>query len=303
MEKSIYRPNINNLTQASKKLKKLINLEFKKSFRSHKPIAFLLSGGIDSSIIAKMAKKLKKKIKFFSFKSKSDNYDETKNINLLKKKLKLKHQYISSNKKQNYDILSGFISDFGFPLMSSTYLAYGSLCKKISAENYKVLVSGNGGDEMFSGYYAHHMSYLLSIKNKSYFNKKYNEWKNNTKPFVRLNVLKNLDEYRKVLKSNNPTFYENNEFNKFFNKKINYSFFKNKIFSKDCFINHLNKDLFEDSIPAQLHSIDNVSMYFSIESRAPYLSKDFFDFRNKLNKNLLIKKAKKLLQDRYQSKL
>ena len=44
-------------------------------------------------------------------------------------------------------------------------------------------------------------------------------------------------------------------------------------------------------------------MYFSIESRAPYLSKDFFDFRNKLNKNLLIKKgvAKYILRNSFKT--
>ena len=89
----------------------------------------------------------------------------------------MNHKFITSNKSNNFKMLKNFIANFGFPLMSSTYLAYGSLCKEISKDNYKVIISGNGGDEMFSGYYAHHMSYLLSIKNKSYFKKKFNLWK------------------------------------------------------------------------------------------------------------------------------
>ena len=63
--------------------------------------------------------------------------------------------------------------------------------------------------------------------------------------------------------------------------------------------------MFEDSIPAQIHSIDNISMYFSIESRAPYLSKNLFDLRNKFNKNLLIRYgiAKYVLRDAFKNEV
>jgi len=303
--KSKYKPKINDISKASKTLKKIVNLEFKKSFRSDKPIAFLLSGGIDSSIISFISNKNQKNIKFYSFKSENKNYDESKNIDLLKKKFRFKHKYIVQDKKNNFQMLENFIDDFGFPLMSSTYLAYGNLCKKISEENFKVLISGNGGDEIFSGYYAHHMSYLLSIEKKPYFKKKYNEWEKNTKPFIRMDILKDLKKFKKILKSKNPTFHENEDYEKYFKKKLNIKNIKNKTYSDDYFINHLNKDLFEDSIPAQLHSIDNISMYYSIESRAPYLSRNFFDLRNKINKNLLINKgmAKYVLRDAFKNDL
>ncbi len=302
---SNYKPEINDVSKASKTLKKLVSLEFKKSFRSDKPIAFLLSGGIDSSIIAFISNKNHKNIKFYSLKSKNKNYDETKNIDLLQKKFKFKHSYIIQDKKKNYQMLKNFINNFGFPLMSSTYLAYGNLCKKISEDKFKVLISGNGGDEVFSGYYSHHMSYLLSIKNKHYFKKKHNEWEKNTKPFIRMNILKDLKKFKKVLKSKNPTFHENDNYKKYFKKKLNIKNIKNKIYSEDYFINHLNKDLFEDSIPAQLHSIDNISMFYSIESRAPYLSRNLFNLRNKINKNLLINKgmAKYVLRDAFKNNI
>ena len=91
-----------------------------------------------------------------------------------------------------------------------------------------------------------------------------------------------------MAKGKNPTFHESSEYLKFFKKEIRSKNLKNKNYSQDQFINHLDRDLFEDSIPAQLHSIDNISMYYSIESRAPYLSKNLFDLRNETNKNLLI---------------
>ena len=303
--KSKYKPKLNNLLNATTKLKKVIKSEFKKSFRSDVPVAFLLSGGIDSSIISSVASKIKKNIKFYSFISKSKKYDESKKINKLKKNYKLNHEYILPNKKENLKMLNNFISDNGFPLMSSTYLAYGSLCKKIAIDRYKVLISGNGADEIFSGYYAHHMSYLLSIEKEDYFKKKYCEWEQNTKPFIRMEILKNFEEFKKMSKKKNPTFHENQEYLKFFKNKKNLKERKGQRYSKDNFINHLNKDLFEDSIPPQVHSIDNISMYYSIEARAPFLSKNLFDLRNKINKNLLIQKgvAKYILRNAFKKEV
>ena len=303
--KTKYKPKINKLLSATTELKKMIKSEFKKSFRSDVPVAFLLSGGIDSSIISSVASKVKKNIKFYSFRSKSKNYDESKNINILKKKYNLKHEYILADKKENFKMLNSYIADNGFPLMSSTYLAYGSLCKKISSDKYKVLISGNGADEIFSGYYAHHMSYLLSIEKESYFKKKHHEWEENTKPFIRMEILKNFKKFKKMSKEKNPTFHENKEYLKFFLKKNNLKEYKSQRYSNDNFINHLNKDLFEDSVPAQMHSIDNISMYYSIEARAPFLSKKLFDLRNKVNKNLLIQKgiAKYILRNAFKKEV
>ncbi len=288
---SNYNPKINILSEATTKLRKLIEREFNKSFRSDTPIAFLLSGGVDSSIISFFSKKIKKKIKFYSFKPKDKNYNESENIDKLKKKLKLNHEYVLPNKSENFKILNNLIQESGYPLMSSTYLAYGSLCKKIENDKFRVLISGNGADEIFSGYYAHHMSYLLSIKNQKNFNQKYLEWEKNTKPFVRMEILKNLQMYKKITMQNNSTFFENKEYSKFFFNKKDLKQKKKIKYSSDIFIDHLNKDLFEDSIPAQMHSIDNISMYHSIEARAPFLSKKLFDFRNNINKDLLINKG------------
>ena len=46
------------------------------------------------------------------------------------------------------------------------------LYKEISKKGYKVAISGIGADEIFSGYYDHHLAYFYDIhKNKILFNK------------------------------------------------------------------------------------------------------------------------------------
>lgn len=185
--------------------------------------------------------------------------------------------------------------------MSSTYLAYAELCKTIKKQNYKVLISGNGGDELFSGYYSHHMSYLVSTEKEKFFNKYIKDWEINTRPYIRLDVLKNFKKFKNNL---NPTLYETKYYSKFFKEK-KFENLKKQNYEKDFFLNHLNKDLFADSLPAQLHSIDNISMYYSIEARAPFLFQNLFDFRNKFKKSFLIRNgiAKYLLRNSFKNNL
>ena len=149
------------------------------------------------------------------------------------------------------------------------------------------------------------LKHSVSIEKEQYFKKKYQEWEENTKPFIRMNILKNFKEFKKMSKEKNSTFHESKEYLKFFRKKINLEKQKRQYRSGDDFINYLNKDLFEDSIPAQLHSIDSISMYYSIEARAPFLSKKIFDLRNRINKNLLIQKgiAKYILRNAFKKEV
>ena len=57
--KSKYNPTIKDFKFASKKLNVKVKNEFQKSFRSDTKVAFLLSGGIDSSVILSISKNMK----------------------------------------------------------------------------------------------------------------------------------------------------------------------------------------------------------------------------------------------------
>ena len=171
--KNTFSPTKNNFSKVKKNLKKKISEVFKRSFRSDVPIAFLLSGGVDSSIISFFANQKLKNIKFYSIKHSEKNYDESFHINLLKKKFKLKHEYIPAGQiNKSLVNTTKLIADIGFPLLSTTNLAISEICKKIKKDGYRILITGNGGDEIFSGYYAHHLSFLLSLKNSKIFKKK-----------------------------------------------------------------------------------------------------------------------------------
>lgn len=302
-----YKPKIQNYSLGKKILKNEIKRIIPKTFRSDVPIAFLLSGGIDSSIISYIAKKNLKKIKFYSLKIKNKNYDETKNIELVKKKLNLNHEFIILNKGINkFDVIDELIEDIGFPLIGSTNIAINQICKKVKKDGYKVILTGNGGDEIFSGYYAHHLTYLLSNKKSKNFEQKHMDWENKTKIHVRTEILKNLELYEKNVNKNGYNF-EANLYEKYFKilKKRKKPLKVLNIKNKDFFIKHLDNDLFYDQFPTQAHSMDNIAMHNSIESRMPYVNDYFYNLRNRMSKDFLIKNglAKYILRDAFKNKL
>ena len=89
-----------NYKKTKSNLKKILNKDFSKTIRSDFPIACLLSGGIDSNIIAAFSKKfVNKKFESFSIRNQDTNYDESININRAIKKLNVKHNYVRFKKK------------------------------------------------------------------------------------------------------------------------------------------------------------------------------------------------------------
>ena len=236
----------------------------------------MLSGGIDSSVIASVSNNIKsKKIDCFSIKSLDKNYDESKLIKKNIKHIGCSHRYININKQRSFKDLEDIINKTSSVIPSVTWLLFAIMCKKIKKLGYKVVLSGLGGDEMFGGYYIHHLHYLKSILDQKDFKKQFDFWKKKTAIHIRSNELKDFKSYIKKNKLRNKGLSEILTLSKYFHK-FNIGNIKSKNFLKDSFKNELFKDLFKQSLPTQLYGADNISMYYGLETRCPFLSKDIY---------------------------
>ena len=138
---------------------------------------------------------------------------------------------------------------------------YAHLNKEVKNRNLRVLLTGIGGDELFGGYYTHQINYVVSNFKKQNFQNIFNDWNNFTRPLIRSRILSDLEFYKKQLKKL-PSFHEKDEIKEFIKLKGKLNF-KEKMFCKTNFFkNQLALDLFRDTVPPQILSADQVSMFF-----------------------------------------
>ena len=165
-----WKPNIttnDNISyeKAVKKLRKIFIESVNLNLRSDVPIGVTLSGGIDSSAIISVIRYLNpnKKLITFSFISEKKSISEEKWINFLKKKLNLNSYKIKINSNELLDDLDKLILIQGEPFGGTSIYAQFRLFKFIKKKGIKVILDGQGADEILAGYSGYPGHRLLSI--------------------------------------------------------------------------------------------------------------------------------------------
>tara|TARA_B100001027_G_scaffold215117_1_gene188467 strand:- start:2685 stop:4493 length:1809 start_codon:yes stop_codon:yes gene_type:complete len=284
-------------------IKKILISNSIKTLNSDVPVAFCLSGGVDSSSLAAIAKKkLKKNIHCFTLDPGEKSYDEKKAVNNSVKRLKLKHTWVKINKNETFENLKKILSHRSSPLSTLTNYIQWLLYKNISKKGYKVAISGIGADEIFSGYYDHHLAYFYDIrKNKTLLRKSLANWKKNILPLIRNKFFRDHLFY---FKSKSPyyLFDKNKDINRFSKMKLNFKF-KEKKYIKSKLRNRMLNELLIESVPVILEEEDLNAMYFSVENRSPFLNHKLFEYLNTVDTKYFIKNgyAKNLLRDSLKS--
>jgi len=117
------------------------------------PTAALLSGGIDSAMISALAMHHGKKLHTFTLGyDEYIGYDERANARDTAAELGLNHSEIILTQREFDENLDLVLSQFDEPLNDPAALPLYWLLKHVSNEGYKVVLSGEGADEIFLGY-------------------------------------------------------------------------------------------------------------------------------------------------------
>ena len=291
-------------------VKKLLIDSLKLRLRSDVPISFCLSGGIDSaSLVSICYKILNIKAKCFSIIDTDKRYNEKKNIEIIKKDLNADIDYINLKKEKFHvfiDNIKKLIHYHDSPISTISYYIHSKISHNASKSNHKVIFSGTGADEIFTGYYDHFLMHLNEIKNKKKYNTEIISWKKYIKPIVRNKNLKDYDLFSKNPNFRNHIYFDEKFINLFTKKKMNKKFTETN-YSKNLMKNRLLNELFHESVPVILKEDDLNSMYNSIENRSPFLSKGLVNYAlsiknehyisNSYSKNILRSSMKNILNE------
>lgn len=115
------------------------------------PLGAFLSGGIDSgSIVASMARQSEQPVKTFSIGFEEAEFNELPAAKLIAEKYRTEHHEILV-RPDSVDLVSKLIHYFDEPFGDTAAIPT-YIVSQFAAEHVKVALTGDGGDELFSGY-------------------------------------------------------------------------------------------------------------------------------------------------------
>lgn len=125
------------------------------------PLGSFLSGGIDSSVIASLAARHTDKLHTFSIGYQNEPFfDETNYARLVANKLGTEHTVFSVSNQDMLDHIDEILHYLDEPFADSSALVVYILSKH-TKKHATVALSGDGADELFSGYNKHAAEYRL----------------------------------------------------------------------------------------------------------------------------------------------
>ena len=133
------------------KLSNILDNTFIDYVHSDAPIGSFLSGGVDSPIVNAVLSKLGHKMKAFTISTEYLGVNEAEKARKISQHLEIDHDVKILDGDKIKSSIDDHFSAFSEPFSDYSSIPTYLLCHEAS-KNYKVLLSGDGGDELFWGY-------------------------------------------------------------------------------------------------------------------------------------------------------
>jgi asparagine synthase (glutamine-hydrolysing) len=296
------------------KLKDLIEDSVRMQLRSDVPLGTYLSGGMDSSIISLLtASYLPYQLKTFTgvFKE-GPEFNETPYSRAINELAKAEGVEIVPTAKDFIDYLPDLIYHLDEPVAGPGAFPQ-FMVSKVAASQVKVILGGQGGDEIYGGYTRYVVAYLeqaikgaifqtheegehiVSLKsilpNLPYLNR----YVPMMKKFWEKDLFEPMDQryFYLIDRLNGNLDYFSGDFIQTYNQTRIFERFR-ELFNNPKTLSYYNKmthfDMFA-SLPALLQVEDRVSMAFGLESRVPLLDRRIIDLITRMPPSMKFKGA------------
>jgi asparagine synthase (glutamine-hydrolysing) len=144
-------PVVLSIDEAAEQLRGLIDQSVKDQMVADVPLGFFLSGGVDSSVVVAAASGVGADVSTFSIGFDSDAASETPYAREVAELFHTDHHERILSQSGAKDLLPHMKSWFDEPFADESALPT-YLVSKVARENVTVVLTGDGGDEVFGGY-------------------------------------------------------------------------------------------------------------------------------------------------------
>ena len=286
--------------QAIKKTRHALIEAVSLRMRSDVPLAFCMSGGVDSNSLISIAKReLGCDVHGFTISDVDSKYEEKDIVNESVKELGIEHTFIQPKHEGFLENICRLVALHDAPVSTISYYVHWKLMESVASQGYKVSISGTGADELFTGYYDHHNLYLNEVfKDKLLYKKSVDAWQKYQLPIVRNPFLQDPELYIKDPSFRKHIYLNNDIFKNYIKFKWDEDFIEND-YGYGPLRNRMLNELFVEGTRVILNEDDLNAMSFSIENRSPFLDKKLFQIAYSIPVKYLIRNgfAKSILRD------
>ena len=256
-------------------------------------IGALLSGGIDSSLVCWAIQHLGGDVTAFTVGTPGDTADETADATETARRLGIRHQVLelTGSTEPNIDEL---VSAYAEPFACASALGMLRVSKAVKG-SATVLLTGDGGDDVFLGYPEHRHLLLAQKVARSLPGFVASSWRSNQEKFPRVGSLKRLGSFLNYstgglgavacAHDGLPSYTQHGMLGERLNgvclaqREIEWSHDS----GRNVLAEFLEYDRGGRFVGEYMTKVDGATMFHSLEARSPFLDQDLWEFASSLS--------------------
>ncbi|MCE3227839.1 MAG: asnB [Bacteroidetes bacterium] len=272
--------------QLIEEIEKRLYNAVKLRLRSDVEVGACLSGGIDSSaIVGLMYKILERSNYCFTSVFRNETMNEEKFADIVAKNTKAKHVKIEPTFEGFIKELDALVYSQDVPIWDTSTYAQFKVMELAKQNNIKVVIDGQGADELFAGYHHHYVA----------------KWNNLFLQGQNIEMIRDIKASKKTIDGPFVFFAkEKIKQKRNVNTSVLQHFFKddflgsNEVYNSATYFDSVNEQLIHDIETTRLKTFlkceDRCGMWHSVESRTPFSDDvELIDFMFSFNGNRKIK--------------
>jgi asparagine synthase (glutamine-hydrolysing) len=305
IEGAVRRNIISDYQDAKKRLNQLVEQSVSARLISDVPFGSFLSGGIDSSLVTAVAQKFtKEKLNTFSIGFKESSYNEAKYAKSVSDYLGTNHHELIISQKDAKEMIPDLLDYYDEPYADSSAIPT-MILSRFARKSVSMVLSGDGGDELFHGYgvysWAKHLSNPLIKGFRFPIGNSLSKLSEKYKHRAEIFKYQKSEQLKSHIFSQEQFYFSISEIQSLMIKPsaddINlledFSYFVRKLTPKE---NQAIFDLRYYLKDDLLTKLDRASMRYSLEARVPLLDHNIVEFALNLSPKLKVnQKVKKYL--------
>lgn len=302
---------IEDYEAAKKHLRHLLLDSIEKRMIADVPVGTFLSGGIDSSLVTAYAKEVSDKpVRTFTIGFYAKERNEAEYAKSVAEHLRTTHTELYISEKELVEQVKNLVQYYDEPFSDSSQIP-SMLVSKLAKEDTTVILSGDGGDELFCGYEMYDWAWLAQ---KADFMGGVGYHICNLPLIKKMNLIQKLPDKASALLMNRNPLYKVQLFNDVKEKYTSNIMIGENISSKNVFEEEIHKlssvagnwqmqrmllDMRTYLADEILMKMDRASMRYSLEVRCPILDYRIVEYSYQLPHNFKYKvgNKKRILKD------